>query len=914
MRIGRKKQRENALVAHFAMERVSVESPIRKKDFILVVMVQMILSLLCTYSTLFMMSDCIAVKYNTIIFGIVSVVTQLIIYSAVYMYGCKGKRRYVSIIMGVYVCTILVLRKVIMEGLLQVVKGYIGSFNKYYKGEYYLDFTPKYSQVTSVTIFLIVAAILISIIVDYVVVCQKAKIVYELITISMIVVCLIAGIRPATVPFIIYIITHMAISASVIFKKTSSPAGRYVKNLFQEKYVDVSIAKVIIGTSVCTILIMILVAVTLPRDYYDHNSMKQRHKDYVAKTNEKVEEKKKRYQYDTTFFDTLLGIESDLGANERIYGKGSSIADILGKDAYKFYGGFCHGKLQDYKGQAAISKDKMMDLYFDENFQDINCLYLKTYQSCYYKNGKWFNFDEYGYPCDEDYTDELLNNNIQNDYRLNEHYSVRIKKAGPQTEDILLPYYGSKISEDGNGMVYKIKKSNVFNNIYAPGQIKEMNEGEVYIKDTISDDYIRSDFFSNKADDDEDEDTLYGDMMITESVYDIDYGETSSLYSFYTKVPDECKKIAQESEQVAVELGLDIETTFGEYSEESFYDNYIETVKALDYVVGRLSSGDYVYTLSPKIDNAYDPIEYFLYESKEGYCMHFASAAVLMLRGMGVPARYVEGYAVPTNYVTPDNKSVPVYGTNVHAWIEVYIKGIGWVPQEMTLGKTKDGSTFLDEARKQQNPETDNPSSSKNPSASKRPDQTKSPEQTKSPKVTKQPDKSKDSKVTKQPDDTGDSQSGKDDNNAARILNQNLIIVLIICSIIFVIVTAICVVAMHDKKIRKMVATRRGCYRYIVNFFDSQAKSMGIVYGNDMSYTSYAELFADKTEFISYEEMLKMMKIRVRLKFSLDTLTDEDCKVLKEVYNSYMENARKNWNPVKRFVYVKLRGTLIQIK
>ena len=130
MRIGRKKQRENALVAHFAMERVSVESPIRKRDFILVVMVQMILSLLCTYSTLFMMSDCIAVKYNTIIFGIVSVVTQLIIYSAVYMYGCKGKRRYVSIIMGVYVCTILVLRKVIMEGLLQVVKGYIGSFNK----------------------------------------------------------------------------------------------------------------------------------------------------------------------------------------------------------------------------------------------------------------------------------------------------------------------------------------------------------------------------------------------------------------------------------------------------------------------------------------------------------------------------------------------------------------------------------------------------------------------------------------------------------------------------------------------------------------------------------------------------------------------------------------------------------------
>ena len=41
-----------------------------------------------------------------------------------------------------------------------------------------------------------------------------------------------------------------------------------------------------------------------------------------------------------------------------------------------------------------------------------------------------------------------------------------------------------------------------------------------------------------------------------------------------------------------------------------------------------------------------DPVEYFLFESGEGYCQHFASAAVLMYRLYGIPARYVTGYAV----------------------------------------------------------------------------------------------------------------------------------------------------------------------------------------------------------------------------------------------------------------------------
>lgn len=75
-----------------------------------------------------------------------------------------------------------------------------------------------------------------------------------------------------------------------------------------------------------------------------------------------------------------------------------------------------------------------------------------------------------------------------------------------------------------------------------------------------------------------------------------------------------------------------------------------------------------------------DPVGYFLTGSRRGYCMHFASAAVLLLREMGVPARYASGY---TADVEPGRRTdVPDYAA--HAWVEVYVDGYGWYPVEVT--------------------------------------------------------------------------------------------------------------------------------------------------------------------------------------------------------------------------------------
>lgn len=80
-----------------------------------------------------------------------------------------------------------------------------------------------------------------------------------------------------------------------------------------------------------------------------------------------------------------------------------------------------------------------------------------------------------------------------------------------------------------------------------------------------------------------------------------------------------------------------------------------------------------------------DYVEYFLMGNKKGYCMHFASAGVLLLRAAGVPARYAEGYVVNEGNFDADGwASVP--DSQAHAWAEVYVPFLGFLPVEMTPG------------------------------------------------------------------------------------------------------------------------------------------------------------------------------------------------------------------------------------
>ncbi len=108
-------------------------------------------------------------------------------------------------------------------------------------------------------------------------------------------------------------------------------------------------------------------------------------------------------------------------------------------------------------------------------------------------------------------------------------------------------------------------------------------------------------------------------------------------------------------------------------------DTSYEKLKAIEsYLQG------YTYSISPKkAPKGQDFVDYFLFESKEGYCTSYATAMAVLGRCIGVSMRYVEGFVA--RYQNKDEEGLyPVPNSQAHAWAEAYIEGVGWIPFEAT--------------------------------------------------------------------------------------------------------------------------------------------------------------------------------------------------------------------------------------
>ena len=77
-----------------------------------------------------------------------------------------------------------------------------------------------------------------------------------------------------------------------------------------------------------------------------------------------------------------------------------------------------------------------------------------------------------------------------------------------------------------------------------------------------------------------------------------------------------------------------------------------------------------------------DVADYLLFKTRRGYCDYYATAMVVMLRAVGVPARYAAGYAM--GQYDPGRDAYLVSERDAHAWVEVYFPGYGWIEFEPT--------------------------------------------------------------------------------------------------------------------------------------------------------------------------------------------------------------------------------------
>jgi len=225
-------------------------------------------------------------------------------------------------------------------------------------------------------------------------------------------------------------------------------------------------------------------------------------------------------------------------------------------------------------------------------------------------------------------------------YRLNESaegiFQAERRLRGGSTYHIsyLQPAYGMREIEN-------------YFNLSKPGLYREFNE------------YLR--YFAGsypKA-----EDLRSQQLANVLEIYEELQSYSEEVYRIYTVLPE---GIPERVISLAREITRGYATTYSKVKE---LESYLRE--------------NYRYTLNPSYPpSEHDFVDYFLFEGKEGYCSYFASALCVMARAVGIPARYVEGFLPPQK--SPAEEYYYVTNQNAHAWVEVFLEGVGWVTFEPT--------------------------------------------------------------------------------------------------------------------------------------------------------------------------------------------------------------------------------------
>ena len=141
-----------------------------------------------------------------------------------------------------------------------------------------------------------------------------------------------------------------------------------------------------------------------------------------------------------------------------------------------------------------------------------------------------------------------------------------------------------------------------------------------------------------------------------------DLHEVAIDTSAYTDLPDSTARWAK---QLVEEIAPGMQSDY-------------HIAKAIEAYVK--ASAAYNLKTDPMPRREQDFARWFLEEGETGYCVHFATAAAVLLRSAGIPARYATGYMVKTE----QGKIASVTDADAHAWVEYWLPGYGWTVLEAT--------------------------------------------------------------------------------------------------------------------------------------------------------------------------------------------------------------------------------------
>ncbi len=140
------------------------------------------------------------------------------------------------------------------------------------------------------------------------------------------------------------------------------------------------------------------------------------------------------------------------------------------------------------------------------------------------------------------------------------------------------------------------------------------------------------------------------------------------ILQYYLQLPEATKAAATELLKSKVGFPTPTENAGQIWKNANIIADFVGSRGTYDLETGPMPLGEPDFAL------------WFLNEADTGYCVHYATATVVLLRAAGIPARYVSGYLVNTRA----GQNTQVRLRQAHAWAECYINGYGWVVLEST--------------------------------------------------------------------------------------------------------------------------------------------------------------------------------------------------------------------------------------
>ena len=314
---------------------------------------------------------------------------------------------------------------------------------------------------------------------------------------------------------------------------------------------------------------------------------------------------------------------------------------------------------------------------------------------------------------------------------------------------------------------------------------------------------------------------------------------------------------------------------------------------------------DTTYTLAPgKTPSGRDTVEYFLNESKKGYCVYYATAATILLRSIGIPARNAEGVYISKDKLADctANHEIAVQDQDAHAWVEVYQENYGFVPLEVTpgIGEDEAGESDyvnddLDEG-KVSNP--NNPSDKKDDKPNEKPE-----EVTPTPAVTEVPEE----------DMTFEDIDGNEDEPEEEIKPEQeqsrLSRILRIVLQVVIILLLILAVVEGQRRIRKRIFEKnlktlrinrriRMAYRHLAIVFFQK----GVLYRGE-PVAVYAAKIA-KAMDMPEGEIYEFTALVYHARFGPEDITEEEMASFRIIYENIRRKAYENARILRKLYYM----------